>query len=218
MPDQKFYEYQYIFKPSAYRDSDVAKAVQRRLDELDDVYKYGLKDIATIDQSKHLTKEGKVDAYRKTGAEVAALLKPIENLVSAYGDRIREARDAITPKPHDRNDRVYYDDMREVRAHLRGLDPVDRNQYILTAIERGDRLVMDAVKVSPVHNEFGAQELIDKITARQIELQHPEASEDIREKERAQSELQSALASVGANLARQGLKTAGDPPTTAAAA
>ena len=104
MTDQKFYEYQHIFKPSAYRNAKVAKAVQRRLDELDDVYKFGLKDIATIDRSRHLTKDGKVDAYRKTGAEVASLLKPIENTCVAYDDRIREARDAITPKPHDRNE------------------------------------------------------------------------------------------------------------------
>lgn len=218
MADQVLYEYQHLFKPSAYRNAEVAKAVRRRLDELEDVYKFGLKDTKTIAQSTHLTREGKVDAYKKAGAEVTSLLKPIENVVSAYGDRIREARDVINPRPHDRNDLAWQLEKQEVRMYLRGLDPAIRDQFILVAIERGDLLVLEAIKYSPIPNEFGAQELIDKITARQIELQHPDASEEIREMERAQGEVQSALASVRAELARRGLKMDAEPLTEADAA
>lgn len=211
-------EFGHLHRSSLYTDSGVSDAVLKQIQNLDDVHKYGLKEVVQIDQSRHLTKDGKFDAYRKTGKEVDALLRPIENVSLAYGKRIHEAREQMAPKPHDRNDLAWQMEKQEVRAHLRALDPALRDQFILAGIERGDGLVMEAVKYSPVANEFGAQELIDKITARQIAVQFPEQAEQLRDMERAQAEVRSALASVRVNLARQGLNAGGDTLTVADAA
>ena len=92
-------------------------------------------------------------------------------------------------------------------------------QFVTKAIEDGNKLVLEAVVSNPIPgDEFGVKDLADKITARQVELQFPEETQQLQEWERAQTEIRSALASARNDLSKHGLTLSSDDTIPAAAA
>ena len=101
---------------------------------------------------------------------------------------------------------------REVRDHLRTLDPLDIENLYKQAAKDGDDLLIDAIENAPIPFSFkkGA-ELVEQIRTARLERKFPAQSEKLKDLNLGLTNLQSALGGFESNLRTLGLEIAADP-------
>ena len=218
MSDQILYEYGHIFKLSHYTNPEIGKVVRKHLDRLDAIYKLATEKVRETNRTPDLTARGKVKEFRNIAAEIDKNLVEVKQAGRAFGRRATQIAESMAPKRHDRNDLAWQLELREIRDHIRSLDQVEVESFILSAVERGDQRIMEAVEFAPIPFTFATQQMIDEIRAARSKKQYPELAEQLCDDKRAEAEVLSALGSVTSNLGQLGLKTALEGHTQADAA
>ena len=101
---------------------------------------------------------------------------------------------------------------REVRDHLRTLDPLDIENMYKQAAKDGDDLLVAAIENAPIPFTFEKQdEIVEQVRTARLERRFPEQSVKLKDLNLGLQNLQSALRSVESNLRAMGLEIAADP-------
>ena len=217
MKDQVLYQYGHLFKANAY-NSEIGTGVLKNLDQLDVIHKLALVEIQKIQSNRNLTSQGKLTAYRDLAVKTEEGFVELDRTLAGYSNKVQQLEEAVRPKRHPRDDIAYQLEMREIRDHIKSLDPLDQDAFILAALESGNMQIMEAVRYAPVPFKFAASEMIERIHARQRAIQHPEETARLADLRRASKETSSAISSVKAVLGQQGLVLCRQDVSVAAAA
>jgi len=213
MSDQILYQYGHIFKIGHYVDSEVGKAVLKNLDRLDAIHKLATDKVRKINLTPDLTAKGKINAYRSLAEETNKDLAAVLNATVGFGNRESQIAESMKTQQHPRDDVAWHLEQREIRDHINSLDVVERESFVLSAIENGNQQVMQAVQFAPFPFTFATQQMMDRITEVRAELQYPDQAEQLRDFRTAELEVSSALGSVTSSLADLGLNTSTEGQT-----
>lgn len=218
MKEKVLYQYGHLFKSNVYNSEGMGTGVLKNLDQLDVIHKLALVAIQKIQSNRDLTSQGKVAAFRALAEKTDESLAELDRILKGYSNQVQQLEEAVKPKRHPRDDIAYQLEMREIRDHIKSLDPLDQDAFILAALEAGNMQIMEAVRYAPIPFKFAASEMIEKIQARQQAIQHPEETARLAELRRASQETSSAISSVKAVLGQQGLVLRRQDVSVAAAA
>lgn len=216
--EKKLYEFSHLFKPDAYRSETLAEGVQSNLDELQKFYDKAMARIAVIRRNAGLTLKGKADAFAKLKDELTKELQEWAGRKKGYAAEIKQIEAAAQPTRHQRDDAAHESRAREIRDHLRSLDPAAAEAEFLAAAEAGNSELLQAVLYSPIKFHFATADLVAKVSRQQWERERPDDAARLADLRRAQSEVQSALGSVKADMGKQGLELRVEHLGSAAAA
>jgi hypothetical protein len=198
-----------MHQPALFKSGDLATGVMERLDKLDALFGSAKSKIETIRNSGTFTTKGKQAAIADLKLEIDRDLKDWFAVEKGYADQIRQLREAMQPTEHRRDDVVYALEQREIRDYLRQLDPLDLEAFVREAAETGNDKVLSAVTNSPIPFRLATAGLINKIENQRLEQAHPEQAAKVKDLLTAQEQVGSALKSVHAELAREGLEIDG---------
>ena len=205
MKEKTLYQFGHLFKANAYNSEGIGTGVLQNLDQLDVAHKLALAEIQKIQSNRNLTSQGKVSAFRTLADKTDESIAELDRTLAGYADQVQQLEEAVKPKRHPRDDIAYQLEMREIRDHIKSLDPVEQDAFVLVALESGVAQVLEAVRYSPVPFKFASGEMIEKIEARQQAIQHPEETARLSDLRLANRETSSAISSVKAALLQQGL-------------
>jgi len=205
MNEKVLYQYGHLFKANVYSSEGMGTGVLKNLDQLDVIHKLALVEIQKIQSNRNLTSQGKVAAFRALAEKTDESLAELDRTLEGYSNQVQQLEEAVKPKRHPRDDIAYQLEMREIRDHIKSLDPLDQDAFILAALESGNMQIMEAVRYAPIPFKFASSEMIEKIQSRQQAIQHPEETARLAELRRASQETSSAMSSVKAVLGQQGL-------------
>ena len=132
-------------------------------------------------------------------------LAELDRILEGYADQVDRLEEAVKPKRHPRDDIAYQLELWEIRDHIKSLDSVEQDAFVLVALESGNMQVMEAVRYAPIPFKFASTEMIEKIEARQQAIQHPDETARPADLRLANRETSSAISSVKAVLGQQGL-------------
>ncbi len=205
MKEKVLYQYGHLFKPNAYNSEGIGTGVLSNLDQLDVAHKLAMAEIQKIQSNRNLTSQGKFSAFRALAEKTDESLAELDRTLAGYADQVQHLEEAVKPKRHPRDDIAYQLEMREIRDHIKSLDPLDQDAFILAALESGNLQIMEAVRYAPIPFKFASGEMIEKIQTRQQAIQHPDETARLADLRLANRETSSAISSVKAVLGQQGL-------------
>lgn len=214
---KKNYAFGHIHQPSLFNSQDLATGVQERLDKLDAIFSSAMTGIRSIKTDGMLTTKGMQSALSDLQTEVRKELKHWESRLGDFAEQIRQLKEKMQPTRHHRDDIAWQLELREIRDHVRQLDPLDQEAFVRQAAEEGRHQILEAVEHSPIPFRFATKGLIDKIVAQQLAGLYPDEAAKLADLRTAQETAGSALKSVHAELGKQGLQTRGDALTGAEA-
>ena len=206
------YEFTHIHNSEYYKDPAVADSVKDYLDTLEVIYGDILTKRSNIEINSRLSHAGKSEARKELVIEIRKArtgwldrLAPLSRQIEA----IEKERSLSSSRP---DDLVAALREREVRDHLRTLDPLDIENLYKDAAKNGDDLLIDSIENAPIPFTFkkGA-ELVEQIRAARLERKFPEQSAKLKDLNFGLKNLQSALGGFESNLRTLGLEIAADP-------
>ena len=157
-----------------YASTDLADGVRKDLDKLDEIFGSAKEKIGKIQRTPNLTAKGKQAAFRSLSVEVDRDLTEWRIVEKHLADQIRQLEEAVAPRKHSRDDFVWALELREIRDHIKSLDPAEQESFVLNAASSGDQRVMEAIQFAPIPLKFTTQQAIDKISAARSAIQHSE--------------------------------------------
>ena len=208
----KNYEFTHIHNPDYYKDPAVADDIKDYLDLLEVIYGDITTKRAAIEINSKLSHAGKAGARKDLIIEIKSArdgwlnrLAPLSRQIES----IEKERSLTSSRP---DDLVAAYREREVRDHLRTLDPLDIEQLYKAAARDGDDLLIDAIENAPIAFTFKkGPELVEQIRAARLERKFPEQSAKLKDLTLGLANLQSALGGFESNLRTMGLEIAPDP-------
>ncbi len=215
---KKLYEFAHLHQPRLFASEDIARGVEKKLDALDGIHRTALTSVTSIRESKDLTAKGKQTALKELEAEIVKKTKEWQQGNGHYADYAKQLEKKMQPKRHRQDDQVYESRQREIRDHFHLLDPIMQEAAYRQAAEKGNDQFLEAIEHSPWPIEFSTQAQIDKIRDAQLSRQYPEQAQTLKDVRMAQTQVDSALKSVGADLRKHKLEILGDAPVVGVAA
>jgi hypothetical protein len=212
------FEFGHLFKPEAYKSEGMATGVMEKLDELLKLYDRSMAKITLIHRNTGLTAVGKVTAFKELKAELAKELAGWSKSISGYSEQIKRIEAEAHPTRHPKDDVAHENRAREIRDHLRGLDPTDAEAEFMSAAEAGNSELVQAILYAPVRFKFATADLVAKVSRQQWEREFPADASKLRDLQAAHGETTSALNSVRADLRKAGLEVRAEDLGTAEAA
>ena len=165
----------------------------------------------SISDSKDLTRPGKVNKLKDLSDKVDRETKDWRASMH-YAEMIRQVEKEMKPVQKRPDDVVAEMQRREIRDHLRSLDPVEQEAAYREAAISGNDLFLDAIDTSPVPLRFATQALIDKIRVQRLETQYPKQASRLHDLRTASQQADSALNSVRGSLLKIGVEIVGVDP------
>ena len=214
---KKLYEFAHIHQPTLFTDQGLADGLRKNMDRLESIFLSGRSEARSISDSKDLTKQGRINGLKDLSEKVDRETKDWRGSMH-YAEMIRQVENEMKPIKKRDDDVVAEMQRREIRDHLRSLDPVLQEAAYREAAAGGNDLVMDAIDTSPVPLRFATQTLIDKIRFQRLETQYPEQSSRLHDLQTASQQADSALNSVRASLRKHSLEIVGVDPVQERAA
>ena len=206
------YEFAHIHNPAYYKDQAVGDSIKDHLDMLGVIYGDVLIKRANIEINSELTAEGKSVARKELIIEIKEARRGWLDRLSPLDRQIEsiEKERALTSSRPD--DFVAALREREVRDHLRTLDPLDIENMYKQAAKDGDDLLVAAIENAPIPFTFEKQdEIVEQVRTARLERRFPEQSVKLKDLNLGLQNLQSALRSVESNLRAMGLEIVADP-------
>ena len=206
------YEFTHIHNPAYYKDQAVAADVKDYLDMLGVIYGDILAKRSNIEINSRLSHAGKSEARKELIIEIKEArtgwldrLGPLDRQI----ENIEKERSLTSSRPDDLVGALRE---REVRDHLRTLDPLDIENLYKQAAKDGDDLLIDAIEHSPIPFVFEKKaELVEQIRTARLERKFPDQSAKLKDLNFGLTNLQSALGGFESNLRTLGLEIAADP-------
>ena len=206
------YEFTHIHNSEYYKDPAVSDAIKDHLDVLSVIYGDILAKRSGIEINSRLSHAGKSEARKELVIEIKKArtgwldtLAPLSRQIEA----IEKERSLASSRP---DDLVGAFREKEVRDHLRTLDPLDVENLYKNAAKDGDDLLIDAIENAPIKFTFKkGPELVEQIRTARLERRFPEQSEKLKDLNFGLTNLQSALGGFESNLRTLGLEIAADP-------
>ncbi len=215
---KKLYPWGHVHTPTLFNSEDMAEGARERTDKLDGIFNSATTRIKAIKTDGMLTTKGMQSAFADLRVEIQKELNGWQSALGDYADQIRQLKEAMAPTRHRRDDIAWQLELREIRDYFRTLDPLDQEAFYRQAAEEGTDQILEAIEHSPLPFRFATKNLIDKISTQRLERQYPEQAAKLADLLTAQETAGSALKSVRAELAAQGIETRGEDPTVADAA
>ncbi len=203
--EKRLYEFGHLFKVDLYRSEDLAEGVAQRLDQLQSFYDKAMARVLQIRRNASLTARGKSEQFAKLKGELATELAEWSKVADGYDEQAKRIEAEAHPTRHPKDDAAHELRQREIRDALRAMDPAAAEAEFLAAAESGKSELVSAVLYSPVKFNFVTEDLAQKVLRQQWERESPADADKLADLQRAQQEIQSALRSVGSDLARQGV-------------
>ena len=203
----KHYPFGHIHQPRLFSDTILSAGLEKNLDELSGMFLSAQNRSKQISESNEHTKVGKVKALQTLGEELKVELKKWRSQFH-FDEMISQLTAEMTPTRSNAENSVAELRMREIRDHLRTLDPIEQESMYREAAEKGNDFFLEAIERSPIPLKFSTQQLIDKIRITGIEKQYPEQAQRLHDLRTAQDQLDSALSSVRVELAKSAIDVA----------
>ena len=204
MPTEKLYPFDLIFNPSLFAEEILAAGVGNLLDELERIYVSAITNAKAIQNSSDLTVRGKQTKIKELLVDTDRQIKDFQSSHIGYAKTEQQLLDSMRPE-QDTPDVISEMRQAEIRAYLQKLDPLDVETEYRAAAERDDYLFMDAIERSPIPFKLTTKGLIDKASFDRLEKAYPEEAIKLRDVRTAKDTVDSALKSVRAALAKDGL-------------
>jgi len=205
MSKKKLYGWGHMHQPASYKSADMADSINKRLDELDAIYGSTVSKIRAIEGNGEFTVKGKQNARAALAVEVKSLIRDWRIVEENLADQIRQVEESMTPKRNRPDDSVAEMRQREIRDVLRTLDPIEVEEKYMSAARAGDDLFLQAIEESPFPFSFATKGLIQKVRFSRLEKVYPEEALKLADLRTGETNIESALQSVQADLAKQGL-------------
>ena len=213
----KMYDFAHIHQPTLFSDQDLADGLGKITDRLESIFLSARSKARSISESNDLTKQGRVNGLKDLSAKVDRETKDWRANIH-YADMIQQVENEMKPVQKRPDDVVAEMQRREIRDHLRTLDPVMQEAAYREAAISGNDLLLDAIETSPIPLKFATQALIDKIRFQRLETQYPKQAARLRDLQTASQQVDSALNSVRASLRKHSLEIVGVDPVQELAA
>lgn len=215
---KKNYAFGHIHQPALFKSQDLAEGVQGRLDKLEGIFNSTMTRIKTVKTDGMLTTKGMQSALGELRMEVSRELEGWDSALWDFSEQIRQVKESMEPQRHRRDDIVWQLELREVRDHVRKLDALEQEAFYRQAAEEGNDQILEAIEHAPIPFTFATKGLVAKITSQRLARLHPEQAAKLADLQTAQETATSALKSVRAELAAQGIETRGEGLSQADAA
>ena len=187
------------------------------MDKLETIFLSARSGARSISDSKDLTRPSKVNKLKDLSAKVDRETKDWRGSMH-YAEMIRQVENEMKLVQKRPDDVVAEMQRREIRDHLRSLDPVLQEAAYREAAISGNDLFLDAIDTSPVPLRFATQALIDKIRFQRLETQYPKQASRLHDLQTAFQQADSALNSVRGSLLKIGVEIRGVDPVQELAA
>lgn len=145
-----YYEFTHIHNPEHYKDPAVSGSIKDHLDMLGVIYGDVTTKRSEIEINSRLSHAGKSEARKELIIEIKKArtgwldtLAPLSKQIAS----IEKERSLTSSRP---DDLVAALREREVRDHLRTLDPLDIENLYKDAAKAGDDLLIDAIEHAPI--------------------------------------------------------------------
>jgi len=217
MTTKKMYEFAHIHQPTLFADQDLADGLGKIIDRLESIFLSARSEARSISESNDLTKQGRVNGLKDLSAKVDRETKDWYAGIH-YAEMIRQVENEMKPIQKRPDDSVAEMRRREIRDHLRTLDPVMQEAAYREAAISGNDLLLDAIETSPIPLKFATQALIDKIRFQRLETQYPKQAARLHDLQLASQQVDSALNAVRASLRKSGVEIRGVDPVQELAA
>ena len=209
---KKLYQFTFLHQPRLFASEDIARGVEKKVDELDGIHRSALTSVTSIRESKDLTAKGKQTALKELEAEIVKKTKEWQQGNVHYDNQAKLLERDMKPKRHRPDDIVWELQQREIRDHFRKLDPIMQEAAYREAAAVGNDLLLSAIEESPIPFVFATQGQIDKIQFQRLETQYPKQAARLRDLQLASQQADSSLNAVRDSLLKSGLEIVGVDP------